>query len=360
MSIEIRNMQPTDIMSWDAYVTRNRQATPYHLAGWQNVIESTYGHRTHFLLAIKNRNVVGILPLVHMKHPLFGNSMISLPFLDMAGVLADNQEVAGSLIHEALNLMHRVEADAVELRQGDDYSSGKGKQEQPERPLTRCRASGKRTRMVLDLPNDSDSLMRSFRSKLRNQIRKPMREGLEVRNGGAELLDDFYRVFTVNMRDLGSPVHSKEFLLNILEMFPTRTRIFVVYKGAQPVACSFICTFRKTVYNPWASSLRRHRASCPNMLLYWAMLEYACDQKFSCFDFGRSTEGEGTFRFKQQWGARPLRLCWYTFPNLSIPKPHAAASADTAGFQVAIQLWKRMPVPISRVVGPAIRKYIGL
>ena len=90
------------------------------------------------------------------------------------------------------------------------------------------------------------------------------------------------------------------------------------------------------------------------------MLKYACDQGFSCFDFGRSVEGEGTYRFKEQWGASPARLCWYTFPNLGVNRPGTPATADKAGFQIAARLWTKMPVPVSRVIGPVIRKHIGL
>jgi FemAB-related protein (PEP-CTERM system-associated) len=353
-------MQPTDIVCWDSYVTGNNQSTPYHLSGWQTVIEETYGHQAHFLLARRNQKVVGVLPMVHMKHMLSGNSMISMPFLDMAGVLADSDEVASGLIHEALNVMHRVNADAVELRQGHHFGPEPLAEAKDTGLLPRCRASGSKVRMVLDLPDGSDVLMQSFRSKLRSQVKKSIKMGLERRIGGAELIDDFYRVFTINMRDLGSPVHSKEFLQNILERFPAYTRIFVVYKGAEPVAGSIVCTLNQTVYNPWASSLRKYHHYNPNMLLYWSMLEYACDHGFTRFDFGRSTEGSGAYKFKQQWGTRPVRLCWFTFPNLGVKRPSSAATADQTLFHVAVELWKKMPVPVSRMLGPAIRKHIGL
>ena len=360
MAIEIKAMQPTDILCWDSYVARNRMSTPYHLSGWQRVIEESYGHSSHFLLARKNRRLVGILPLVHMKHLLSGNSLISLPFLDMAGVLADNDVIASCLIHEALNLMHRVRADAVELRQGGSFGTAQIRPESKQNLISRCSSSGDRVRMVIELPDHSDLLMQSFRSKLRSQVKKSIQSGLETRVGGVEFLDDFYRVFTINMRDLGSPVHSKIFLQNILELFPTHSRIFVVYKGGEPVAGSIICTLNQTVYNPWASSLRKYQLFNPNMLLYWTMLEYGCNHGFSRFDFGRSMEGSGPYRFKQQWGAHPVRLCWVNFPNLSLHRPISAANADQPMFNVAVQLWKRMPVPISRMLGPAIRKHIGL
>ena len=44
-----------------------------------------------------------------------------------------------------------------------------------------------------------------------------------------ELLDGFYAVYARNMRDLGTPVYSKRFFRNILEVFPDSTGIFAVY-----------------------------------------------------------------------------------------------------------------------------------
>jgi len=349
MPIQTRNLQPADHMRWDNYVARHRSATPYHLCGWQEVIEAAYGHRTHFLLAEQHQQVVGVLPLVHMKHPLSGNRLISMPFLDMAGVLADSENIADCLRQEALQLMRRIGASGLELRQKDDRS---------DRDATTV--PGQRVLMLRDLPADPETLQQSFRAKLRNQIRKPIALGLETRIGGEEFLDDFYRVFAVNMRDLGSPVHSQAFLAAILKEFAGLTRVFVVYRAALPVAASLIFQFHNIVYNPWASSLRKHRDSCPNMLLYWSMLAYACEQGCTQFDFGRSGVGEGTYRFKQQWGARPVPLSWATITNTACTRPGTPATSDNKGLQLAARLWSKIPVPISRVIGPAIRKQIGL
>ena len=113
--------------------------------------------------------------------------------------------------------------------------------------------------------------MKSFKSKLRSQIKKPIKEGLEAKVGGPELLEDFYKVFLINMRDLGSPVHSKKLMQNVLVAFLDKAKIIVVYKDRDPLACSLIIEFNDTLENPWASSLREYSRLSPNMLLYWTM-----------------------------------------------------------------------------------------
>jgi FemAB-related protein (PEP-CTERM system-associated) len=211
--------------------------------------------------------------------------------------------------------------------------------------------------MLLELPESSEALMGSFKSKLRSQIRKPEKEGLAGKVGGLELLDDFYKVFSINMRDLGSPVHSKRFIKSVLEAFPEESRICLVYKEQQPVACSIILGFNGTVYNPWASSLRKYSKLSPNMLLYWTMLQYACDGGYKYFDFGRSSIEESTYKFKEQWGAKPQLLYWYYISLNSLP---FKIDTEKSKFDLAIRIWQKLPVLLTLVLGPPIRKNIGL
>jgi FemAB-related protein (PEP-CTERM system-associated) len=212
--------------------------------------------------------------------------------------------------------------------------------------------------MVLELPETSDKLMKSFKSKLRSQIKKPIKAGLISRIGGLEFLDDFYRVFSINMRDLGSPVHAKRFIGNVLGEFAETGRIVIVYSDNNPVAGSVVIGFRDILENPWASALKQFKRLSPNMLLYWTMLEYACDNVYDWFDFGRSTPDEGTYKFKEQWGAKPELLHWH---NIYLNgQPSDTGSSGKTKFDRAIRQWKKLPVSTTRFIGPMIRRHIGL
>jgi FemAB-related protein (PEP-CTERM system-associated) len=212
--------------------------------------------------------------------------------------------------------------------------------------------------MVLDLPDSSEALMKSFRSKLRSQIKVPVKEGLRAQIGGPELLDDFYEVFLINMRDLGSPVHSKKILREVMKEFSESARIVMVYKGDTAMAGSIVIGFRDTLENPWASSLKAYSRLSPNMMLYWKMLEFACDNGYRYFDFGRSSPNEGTYRFKEQWGAMPTALNWqYVFLN---NPPDGDGITDKGKFDAAIRYWRKLPVGLTKLVGPMLRRHIGL
>ncbi len=404
MSISIRQLQTQeDVEKWDRYVLTHPRATLYHLSGWQRVFEKTYGHKSYYLVAeeaVKDDSwqasgagrevpasgslclnqvekgspdsgrkqaggVVGVLPLVHMKSFIFGNALVSVPFFDFGGVLSENDKVAAELLGRALELQRSLRADLLELRHADLSRCSEEGGSEPRNFETIFRSLDvsyevrtHKVRMLLDLPGSSKDLLDSFKSKLRSQIKKALKEGLETRIGGEELLVDFYKVFSENMRDLGSPVHSIGMMKNVVAEFADTAKVIVVYMGREPVACGMMIGFSNIMEHPWASSLKKYSRLSPNMLLYWAMLEYACDNGFKQFDFGRSSPDEGTYKFKEQWGAKPSALNWYFVGNHDPGRTKARVEKDR--FQKVITCWQRLPVGLTRFLGPRIRKYISL
>jgi FemAB-related protein (PEP-CTERM system-associated) len=202
------------------------------------------------------------------------------------------------------------------------------------------------------LPETPDALWTDLDRKIRNQVRKAQKEGLTVESGGADLVDAFYAVFAENMRDLGTPVYSKRLFSETLALFPDRARVFAVRHGSRPVAAAITVAFRDTVIVPWASSLRDARHLCPNMLLYWTMLEQSIQHGARTFDFGRSSPGGGVNQFKLQWGAIESPLHWeYLIPG-RVGLPDQGPSNPK--FEKAIRAWQRLPMWVANGIGPLI------
>ena len=356
----IRHYTENDAPAWDAYVRRLPNASVYHLSGWKRVIEKSYGHRSCYLLAANRPDpgatITGVFPLFHFKHWIFGNHMVSMPFFDHGGILADDTRIAAALQGRAIRLARRLKAADIESRYiGSDTALPEVPTEEGITATVSIRSH--KVRMLLNLPASAADLMKSFKAKLRSQIKKPIKEGLSAKVGGLELLEDFYRVFVENMRDLGSPVHSEKIIRHTLGEFADSARIVAVYKGRRPLAGSVVVGFGKTLFNPWASSLREFSRLAPNMLLYWIMLEYACESGYRQFDFGRSTPDEGTFKFKQQWGAVAVPLQWQSVHLDGRPD---APDSDKEKFSEMIEVWQKLPVPLTRLIGPMVRKHIAL
>lgn len=342
--------------SWDSYVESVSGATPFCLYGWRAIIEKIYGHPAYFLSAnIESQGkeeIVGILPLVHFLHPREEGRLVSLPFLDYTGLLADNAVIEQVLFHEALALAERIGAVHLELRQDSPLAFLHEKNFEPPQRYS-YQAHSFKVGLRRSLPDSSEELWQSLGSKVRNQVRKARSCKCCVRIGGTELLEPFYSVFSHNMRDLGSPVHAFSFFDEILQIFGKRAAILLVEGEHEPLAGALVIQMHETLYNPWASSLRAFRPVCPNMLLYWRMLSYGCEQGLRFFDFGRSSLGAPTYRFKAQWGAEARPLAWHIFSR----KPH---TWDPGREGLVLESWKQLDLQLSRETGPALRRWISL
>lgn len=328
---------------WDAYVQDTPSATICHQFVWKDVIERAYGHRTYYLMAERAGKTVGVLPLVLVQRPLLGSSLTSMPFMDYGGVCADDAVTTQVLVDRACALMREQKSHSLELRQCDSSVQ-----------LGVCRQD--KVSMILDLSGGAESIWKALPAKVRNQVRKAEKSGLTVCVGGAELLDEFYDIFAVNMRDLGSPVHGKAFFTEMYAALGQSVRVTLVRDGQRTVGGLIALFFKDTMLVPWASSLREYFSKCPNNLLYWDAIQDGCKRGCARFDFGRSSIGSGTYDFKKQWGAQPKQLHWQVL-NMGDGEG-STISKDDAKYRLVLEVWRRLPISVTRVMGPRIRKYL--
>ena len=281
--LHIRIAEHKDREAWNVFVDRHPQGLAYHYYAWKNAVEEAYGFEGVYLLAERESKICGVLPLVHMKLPFGGGRLVSLPYCDVGGCLSVDESTGEALVHKARSLAEEKTAGEMEIRWAYPF----------DRASQGLSLAPKKVRMVLDLPGGSMPLFDSLKSKLRSQVRKPQRDGLNCCLGGKELLGDFYPIFAENMRDLGSPVHSRKWIEAVVAHFADAARVGVVYApDGRPAAAGVLLLHPRGVSVPWASSLRRYNYLNANMLLYWNLLSFAADSGYPCFDFGRSTPGQ--------------------------------------------------------------------
>jgi len=326
---------------WNTYVSNNPSASVYHRAEWRNLIHETFGHEgLYFAAKDKDRCIVGVLPLIRLKSRLFGDFLVSMPYFNYGGAVADHPLIEHKLINAANEHARRTGISYIEYRDSI--------------PRDDLPARTEKVNMVLSLPHDPDRLWNGFSSKLRAQIKRPQRERPTILFGGMECLEDFYTVFSRNMRDLGTPVYSKKFFRNILHAFPGESRIIIIHLNARPVAAGFLMSHGNRLEIPWASTIRDINHTSINMLLYWETLKWAILKRYSHFDFGRSSRDSGTFRFKQQWGAVPVQLYWHYWLGDHTDMP--SLSPSNPKFALMIKVWKQLPITVTRWLGPMIVK----
>ena len=334
----------------DPHGSPGRIACPEHDPRWLSVLREALGHRPYLLVARSEGgprdSIVGYLPLALVSSGLFGRFLVSLPYLNRAGVVASDPSVAAALVDRAATLAEDLRARYLELRH--------------EQAIDHARLGATRNekvRMVLQLPDGPEALFNAVGPKVRNQVRKAQKADLAIRWGGGDLVHDFYRVFAVNMRDLGTPVYPKRLFSRILAHFPRDAELAVVDTGGQPIAGALVLHHpggaggAPSSQVPSASCLRAWNHTNANMFMYHELLLRSMQRGSREFDFGRSSEGSGTYRFKKQWGAQPHPTVWQYHV---IAGDMDAMRPDSASNQRRVRMWKRLPVWTTRLVGPAI------
>jgi FemAB-related protein (PEP-CTERM system-associated) len=344
MTAEVRTYTPAELSKhlprWETFVRRNGQGPLSRHPGWLIVLQQGLRHEPYCLEAVEEGQTRGLLTLAQVRSWLFGRFLVSLPYLNSGGVLADDPQVIQSLIDRSVNLADELKVRYLELRH--ETAIGHTALTQPR--------TGK-VNMRLELPASPSEMWNHLPSKVRNQIRKGQKAGLTTHWGGEDLLPEFYEVFSENMRDLGTPVYGILFFRSILKQFPNRAELAVVRAGPQAVAVALLLHGWGIGEVPSASSLRHYRSINANMLLYWNLLERSIQRGHRMFDFGRSTKESNTYRFKKQWGARAEPAEWQYYPRQCQPQE---MRPEHPKYQRLIRLWQHLPVSITRLIGPWI------
>ena len=319
---------------------------PPALPGWLRVMEKAFGHTVYLIEArsgdAPDCNAEGWLPLAEVSSLLFGKFLVSLPYVNSAGISASHQAAATALIDRAVQLAREEDVRYLELRQETEHF---------HRQLQQKRTS--KTLMRLPLPKTSDELWNQFKSKLRSQIRSGMAHSFDACWGRHELLDDFYGVFSQRMRDLGTPVYGKQLFRSILDQFPKSAEFCCLRQGTTTIAAALLIHDEDSRMTevPSAASLSSFHPFNANMVMYWRLLERSIERQSLTFDFGRSTVGSGTWRFKKQWGAQQCPSIWQYHVRKG---SHEAMRPEQSRFGLATRAWRRLPVPVTRWIGPAI------
>lgn len=336
---------------WDAFTSEARGAQLGHAAAWAGVLRDAYGLRPRYLACHSDAGaLLGVLPLCEIRTLAGRRELVSLPFHDGAGVLSRCASATSALLEAALGTARERRCAALELRQVEPLA---------ELPPPISRGSSRRVGLVLALQDDEAAQWSAIGAKVRNQVRKAEKEGLELATWSpAELLDGFYECFAINMRDLGSPVHAKRFYREAARRFGERLRFIVAADGRRAVGGLVAIHTGDRVTVTWASTLRSERRRCPNNLIYWEALRWALALGARHFDFGRSPVGGGTYRFKRGWGAEEHPLAWVRLAPQGAPLPLGAPGESRALARLS-SLWTRLPLAWTRRLGPVLRRHLA-
>jgi FemAB-related protein (PEP-CTERM system-associated) len=342
-SIAVRKASTADAASWNDTLSFVPNGSFYLLFEWKDIFEKEFGHRTSYWIAEHGGQMVGLLPVVHIRSHLFGRIDCSVPFLNYGGIVSNSKTVDTALLSAALREAESDTANLLEIRS-------------PRPLLTDREPSLHKVSMTVALDSDPDVLWKGFTSKHRTAIRRAFKNDLQVESGGEELLDEFYCVMSEAWRDLGTPFYRKRFFRRILQTLPANARIYVCRQGRAAVSVALNGSYRDIEEGLWTGSLGRARALQPSYVLYWEMIKDACERGMKIFHLGRSTVDSGGEHFKRKWNAEETQLFWYQYSPAGDPLD--PLTVENSKFRLAIAAWRRLPIAITARLGPLLSRSI--
>jgi FemAB-related protein (PEP-CTERM system-associated) len=358
-----RQLNQNDIATYQSFIHEHPKTTPYHNMAWSNAVSEAYGFTPLFFGLFSNSELVAVLPAVIVKALSGKKKLCSLPYCDLGGILALSKDAMISMKQHVLDYANSngMVLEYRDCETNQNYFTQDSSLEENSEEETRVLEPGEKVRMLYQLHNSVEEQLASFKPKLRSQIKKSIKNGVTaeiVSLPDSQKIDEFYQVFAANMRELGSPVHSIEWFKSIFSHYQENAFLVLVkYEDACVGGGIVIHTHNKAVI-PWASTLRSHNKYAPNMLLYWEVLSEVINRGIHNFDFGRSGFNEGTYRFKKQWGALPIPLTWEVSDQGKLSKE--LTSEKSPARDTLENVWQKLPLKLTILLGSKIRKYISL
>lgn len=341
--VVVRAFQSQDAERWDRFILEHPAGTFFHQMAWKRVMEKTFSHRAQYVHAERDGRIVGVAPVFMVSNWMVGRCLVSSPLASYGGICAEDPESEQSLLEFIKRTSQEQQIDYLELRNPTGGT------------LPGFVANPRYSAFSLTLSKDPDAVLKGLPKDIRYMIRKAEKSDLRVKRG-PELLDEFYNLYAINMRRLGTPVFPRALFVNLLEEYGKQIDVLIVYAGSEPVASAISFLFRDTFHPYYIGGLPVARDLAANNFLWWELMKYAAQTGMRTFDFGRSKKGTGAYAFKKKWNPTITDLDYQVFlvkrktaPNFSPANPK---------FELATQVWSRLPLWLTNRLGPRIVRWI--
>ncbi|MBI2145838.1 GNAT family N-acetyltransferase [Candidatus Woesearchaeota archaeon] len=322
----------------------------FHTFPYKQFIEEAFSCRYQLLSAVDNGGIKTIFPFVDVRSKIFGNRIISSAYIEYGGFAGDEKYV-GPLL-DFLSEQYKRSHDVLEIRGGIAQFDSLLAKHLIQKNFYQ--------RFVLPLA-DEQTIWKNIQHAKRKAINKALKE-VDVEDVPVAEIPQLYSLYCRNMRAFGSPPYSKRYFESFYKHLVAKgmAKVYGAYihkKGEQKLVAALLgFCYGDRVHILIAVSDPRYQQHRPNDAMHWTFIRWACQNNYRWFDFGRVREGSGQFEYKQKWGPTVMDLPSY----FMLWKSKEVPMVDPEKHKLVVNLWKKMPLPVTKLVGMPLRKGLGI
>lgn len=326
---------------------------------WAEILKSSYGFRPHYFgVSDGQRNLHAVVPAFLTKSIIFGSALKSMPFHIEGGAVLDRtspaaEETKRVIVDHLYYLQKEYKLNAIDIKYRDGSLNSAVAKHQHRLYHTYFR-------YACDLTRGEEALFRALRKDTRNSIRRSQKFGVKAWVGdSADDIDRFYDLYLDWSKGIGLPGHSYRFFREIWDRFYPRGMAgiaFATIRGRYVASKLFmIDPDSKCVFQNWGAmtsfDLKKYQV---NSGIFWAEMQWAIQQGLHRFDLGVTSEHHtGSNYYKQGWATDKTAIAFTNLGDLS----KAPCRNDHSDGKILRTVWKRVPKPVSRHVGPRILRH---
>jgi FemAB-related protein (PEP-CTERM system-associated) len=339
--MNVSELQPEERKTWNEFVSHTRDAVPFHLSGWQAVMQKSYGFPSWCLVAREAGQIEGVLSLFRVSSKLLGKSVTSLP----GGICTENPAAATALLERAKEIAHAGNARLIIRDSRYPWGGEAGWRDYSSYCLR-------------ELPPDSQVLRKQLKRQLRQHIGKAEAFGVQT-DTGTGYVDEFYSALCDLLHEKGVPVFSRAFLDAVMKELGDQFVITTARLNGKVIGAIFHLTLRDTMFAIWGGPPSRYQEFRASHALWWESMRYAADNGFRYLDMGRSPRGSGSEAFKQRWGSKPLPTysLYLSTDGQAVHDP-VGAHDNGARYRLFTEIWRHLPRSVVQSLGPRLRRHI--
>ncbi len=345
MSSNITIVNPLTFPEWDTSVQDFPKSSIFHTKAWAQVLHNSYDYTPCYFTLFKHDSITATLPIMEIHSLITGRRGVSLPFSDYCAPLYLNKSDFRQVYHSLFEYGKKSSWKYLEthdwFNEDDETSSSFFFHKQ-----------------ILPLINDAQSIYKKFKHNVKTNIKKAIRENVEVHGHTSEnALKEYYQLHCIVRKKHGIPPQPYRFFKMIYEHIISKNlgQIILAKNKSQVVAGGVFFHVGKKAYYKFSASNMAFQHLRANNLIIWEAIQWYAKNGFQQLCFGRTdTFNKGLYRFKASWGALSEKITYHRIPFNKNGETRQSYLPTTS-----YKVFKILPSWFLKIVGSLFYKHMG-